>query len=119
MEHCKTGELTRDCLTNTYNDVFTSPVESLPADVHFELDRTVAPLLAGLKGTEPIADDILIDGCRDTEEEATHDYDANSDLKTHQGGCVPSYTQVGCAGGMIRTQRGESLSENTGPSEMK
>lgn len=68
----------------------------------------MAPLLAGLKGTEPIADDILIDGCRDTEEEATHDHDANSDSKTHQGGCVPSYTQVGCAGGMIRTQK-ESL----------
>lgn len=27
LEHCKTGELTKDCLINTYNVVFTSPVE--------------------------------------------------------------------------------------------
>lgn len=44
MEHCKTGELTKDCLVSTYHDVFTSPVKSLPGDVHFELDITVAPI---------------------------------------------------------------------------
>ena len=44
VEHCKTGEITRDCLINTYNDVFTSPVELLPGDVHFELDGTVEPV---------------------------------------------------------------------------
>lgn len=31
-------------LSVTYNDVFTSPVESLPGDVHFELDSTVVPV---------------------------------------------------------------------------
>ena len=41
VEQCKTGELTRDCLINAYNDVFTSPVESLPGDVHFVSDSTV------------------------------------------------------------------------------
>jgi hypothetical protein len=30
-----------------------------------------------LKGIEPIADDILVVGCGDTEEEAVHDHDAN------------------------------------------
>ena len=44
VEHCKAGELTRDCLINTYNDVFTSPVESLPGDIHFVLDSTVVPV---------------------------------------------------------------------------
>ena len=31
-------------------------------------------LLAGLKGIEPIADDVLIVGCGDTDEEAEHDH---------------------------------------------
>ena len=32
-------------------------------------------LLAGLKGIKPIADDVLIVGCGDTDEEAEHDHD--------------------------------------------
>ena len=32
-------------------------------------------LLAGLKGIEPIADDVLIVGCGDTDEEAVRDHD--------------------------------------------
>ena len=31
-------------LINVYNDVFTSPVESLPGDIHFVLDSTVVPV---------------------------------------------------------------------------
>lgn len=34
-------------------------------------------LLAGLKGVEPIADDILVVGCGDSDEEAERDHDAN------------------------------------------
>ncbi len=34
-------------------------------------------LLAGLKGIEPIVDDILIVGSGDTDEEAIHDHDTN------------------------------------------
>lgn len=34
-------------------------------------------LLAGLTGIEPIADDILIVGCGDTEDEANRDHDTN------------------------------------------
>ncbi|XP_061765807.1 uncharacterized protein LOC133558441 [Nerophis ophidion] len=44
VEHCRRGDLTKERLINTYHDVFTSPVESLPGDVHFELDSSVAPV---------------------------------------------------------------------------
>lgn len=44
VEHCRKGDLTKECLVSTYHDVFTSPVESLPGDIHFELDSTVVPV---------------------------------------------------------------------------
>lgn len=44
VEHCRHGDLTKERLVTTYHDVFTGPVESLPGDVHFELDRNVAPV---------------------------------------------------------------------------
>lgn len=44
---------------------------------HELYQRKQHKLLAGLKGIEPIADDFLIEGCGDTEEEAIHDHVAN------------------------------------------
>ena len=44
VEHCKTGELTRDCLINTYNDVFTSPVKSLPGSFRVGWHRSDSPV---------------------------------------------------------------------------
>ncbi|KAJ8398705.1 hypothetical protein AAFF_G00419020 [Aldrovandia affinis] len=121
VEHAQPGALTKEQLINKYRDVFNSPVESVPGEVHFDLDPnvpavqsaprnvpiamkaavkaqldkkrwlklpfgvSVAPevyqrkqyeLLAGLKGIEPIADDILVVGCGDTDNEAESDHDA-------------------------------------------
>ncbi|KAJ8361627.1 hypothetical protein SKAU_G00181520 [Synaphobranchus kaupii] len=131
VEHAQPGALTKEQLINKYSDVFNSPVESVPGEVHFDLDPnvpavqsaprnvpivmkaavkaqldnanwtmravwrkrwlklpfgvSVAPevyqrkqheLLAGLKGIEPIADDILVVGCGDTDKEAESDHDA-------------------------------------------
>ncbi|KAJ8346711.1 hypothetical protein SKAU_G00281120 [Synaphobranchus kaupii] len=85
-----TMPLTRNTVVRAYHDVFTSPVEAVPGEVHFELDPAVcttqlAPevyhrkqheLLEGLEGVEPIADDILVVGCGDSEDEACKDHDA-------------------------------------------
>ncbi|KAJ8406532.1 hypothetical protein AAFF_G00301060 [Aldrovandia affinis] len=160
VEHAQPGALTKEQLINKYRNVFNSPVESVPGEVHFDLDPnvpavqsaprnvpiamkaavkaqldkyeadghiapvtdptdwisnmckldyesslmttfwtpwgrkrwlklpfgvSVAPevyqrkqheLLAGLKGIEPIADDILVVGCGDTDKEAESDHDA-------------------------------------------
>lgn len=51
VEHCKAGELTKDGLINTCKDAFTSPVESLPGDDHFELDSTVEECPGGPQGS--------------------------------------------------------------------
>ncbi len=42
--HCEKGVLNKERLISTYHDVFPSSIESLPGDVHFELDTTVAPV---------------------------------------------------------------------------
>ena len=44
VEHCRKGDLTKERLVSTYHDVFTDPVESLPGDIHLELDSTVSPV---------------------------------------------------------------------------
>lgn len=44
MESHATGVLTEKRLTSAYQDVFNSPIESLPGEVHFDLDRTVTPV---------------------------------------------------------------------------
>ncbi|KAJ8387828.1 hypothetical protein AAFF_G00149770 [Aldrovandia affinis] len=130
VEHAQPGALTKEQLINKYSDVFNSPVESVPGEVHFDLDPnvpavqsaprnvpiamkaavkaqldkkrwlklpfgvSVAPevyqrkqheLLAGLKGIEPIADDILVVGCGDTDKEAESDHDAK--LVALMGSC--------------------------------
>lgn len=40
--HSSSEFLTRQHLIKTYDDVFNAPVESLPGEVHFELDKDVA-----------------------------------------------------------------------------
>ncbi|KAJ8371210.1 hypothetical protein SKAU_G00112380 [Synaphobranchus kaupii] len=85
-----TMPLTRNTVVRAYHDVFTSPVEAVTGEVHFELDPAVHcttqfpevyqrkqhELLEGLEGVEPIADDILVVGCGDSEDEACKDHDA-------------------------------------------
>ncbi|XP_041440689.1 uncharacterized protein K02A2.6-like [Xenopus laevis] len=44
LESHTTGVLTEHQLTSTYHDVYNSPIESLPGEVHFDLDRTVTPV---------------------------------------------------------------------------
>lgn len=39
-----TVPLTRDAVIRAYYDVFTSPVEALPGEIHFELDPAVQPV---------------------------------------------------------------------------
>ena len=46
--------LTRQHLIKTYDDVFNAPVESLPGEVHFELDKDVAPVQASPRNV-PVA----------------------------------------------------------------
>ncbi|KAI4873533.1 hypothetical protein NFI96_011364, partial [Prochilodus magdalenae] len=172
IEHLQSATVTREELLRRFSDIFNSPVESVPGDVHFELDPSVTPvqcaprnvpiamkadvkaqldeyqadghiadvteptdwisnmvivkkqakhaflqcrlddesslmttfwtpcgrkrwlklpfgdsvapevyqrkqhkLLAGLKGVEPIADDILVVGCGDTDKDAESDHD--------------------------------------------
>lgn len=41
MEHERCKPLTKEQLIDTYSDVFNLPVESLPDEVHFELDTSV------------------------------------------------------------------------------
>ena len=45
-------------------------------------------LLAGLKGAEPIADDILVVGCGDTDEMAERDHDSNLQALMQRGEAV-------------------------------
>lgn len=52
--HSSSGPLTRQHLVQTYTDVFNDPVESLPGDVHFELDTNVAPVQASPRNV-PVA----------------------------------------------------------------
>ncbi len=44
VEHIKLSMLTKESLISTYYDVFNGPIDSLPGDLHFELDSTVAPV---------------------------------------------------------------------------
>lgn len=44
VEHIKLSMLTKESLISTYHDVFNGPIDSLPGDLHFELDSTVAPV---------------------------------------------------------------------------
>ncbi len=44
MEHEQYDPLTKTQLMDKYSDVFNLPVESLPGDVHFELDPSVSPV---------------------------------------------------------------------------
>lgn len=52
--HGSSGPLTRQQLVHAYTDVFNDPVESLPGDVHFELDPNVAPVQASPRNV-PVA----------------------------------------------------------------
>lgn len=52
--HGSSGPLTRQQLVHVYTDVFNDPVESLPGDVHFELDSNVAPVQASPRNV-PVA----------------------------------------------------------------
>ena len=38
------SSLTKKQLISRYNEVFTAPRESLPDEVHFELDKTITPV---------------------------------------------------------------------------
>ncbi|KAJ7995712.1 hypothetical protein DPEC_G00247440 [Dallia pectoralis] len=40
----KLSMLTKESLISTYHDVFNGPIDSLPGNLHFELDNTVAPV---------------------------------------------------------------------------
>ncbi len=44
MEHEQYDPLTKTQLMDKYSDVFNLPVESLPGEVHFELDPSVSPV---------------------------------------------------------------------------
>ncbi|KAJ7983737.1 hypothetical protein DPEC_G00373440 [Dallia pectoralis] len=44
VEHMKLSMLTKESLISTYHDVFNGPIDSLPGNLHFELDDTVAPV---------------------------------------------------------------------------
>uniref|UniRef100_A0AAV2KDB0 ribonuclease H n=1 Tax=Knipowitschia caucasica TaxID=637954 RepID=A0AAV2KDB0_KNICA len=46
--------LTKQQLIDLYADVFTDPVQSLPGEVHFELDRSIAPTQAAPRNV-PVA----------------------------------------------------------------
>lgn len=46
VEHSSTKPLTKQQLVNTYDDVFNGPIDSLPGEVHFQLDGNVAPVQA-------------------------------------------------------------------------
>ena len=48
------GSLTKQQLISRYNEVFTAPIESLPGEVHFELDETITPVQCPLRNV-PIA----------------------------------------------------------------
>ena len=52
--HGSSEPLTRQHLVQTYHDVFNDPVESLPGDVHFELNKDVAPVQASPRNV-PVA----------------------------------------------------------------
>lgn len=54
LGHDSSGTLTRQHLVQTYHDVFNDPVESLPGDVHFELNTDVAPVQASPRNV-PVA----------------------------------------------------------------
>lgn len=44
VEHSKLSMLTKESLISMYHDVFNGHIDSLPGDLHFELDSTVAPV---------------------------------------------------------------------------
>lgn len=41
IEHSQTSPLTKEKLIKKYSDVFTTPVESVPGKVHFDLDPNI------------------------------------------------------------------------------
>lgn len=54
LGHGSTEPLTRQHLLQTYHDVFNYPIESLPGEVHFELNTDVAPVQASPRNV-PVA----------------------------------------------------------------
>ncbi|KAJ8405582.1 hypothetical protein AAFF_G00315620 [Aldrovandia affinis] len=54
VEHAQPGALTKEQLINKYRDVFNSPVESVPGEVHFDLDPNV-PAVQSAPRNVPIA----------------------------------------------------------------
>ena len=41
VEHASPRPLTKEKIVSDYNDVFTAPVESVPGEVHFDLDPDI------------------------------------------------------------------------------
>ncbi|KAJ8403559.1 hypothetical protein AAFF_G00348850 [Aldrovandia affinis] len=54
VEHAQPGALTKEQLINKYRNVFNSPVESVPGEVHFDLDPNV-PAVQSAPRNVPIA----------------------------------------------------------------
>ncbi|KAJ8395956.1 hypothetical protein AAFF_G00026640 [Aldrovandia affinis] len=54
VEHAQPGALTKEQLINKYSDIFNSPVESVPGEVHFDLDPNV-PAVQSAPRNVPIA----------------------------------------------------------------
>ncbi|KAK5893965.1 hypothetical protein CesoFtcFv8_010707 [Champsocephalus esox] len=71
VEHCRKGDLTKEYLVSTYHDVYTSPIESLPGDIHFELDSTVAPVQCAPRNV-PVALKAAVKAQLDRYEEEGH-----------------------------------------------
>lgn len=46
IDQCDMIPLIKQQLVNSYADVFTGPIQSLPGEIHFELDSSVAPVQA-------------------------------------------------------------------------
>jgi hypothetical protein len=44
VEHVQHGPLSREQLLSRYDDVFNRPVESVPVEVHFEVDESITPV---------------------------------------------------------------------------
>ena len=44
VEHVQHGPLSKEQLLSRYDDVFNTPVESVPGEVHFEVDESIIPV---------------------------------------------------------------------------
>lgn len=71
MEHERSNPLTKEQLIDKYNDVFNSPVESLPGEVHFELDTSVRPVQCAPRNV-PIAMKTAVKAQLDTYQKEGH-----------------------------------------------